>query len=134
MSRTSPATRRYLLRVAVASGLYVASLAAVDWASRHGGLPQGPLRYLIAAIPVLPVAAVMWAMMRFAREEEDEYQRMLHNRAILSALGLTLLACVLWGLMQRFAGAGAVNLMQVFSLFWLSLLATTVWTRLRASG
>ena len=134
MSRFSPATRRYLLRMLVSSGAYVATLEAVDWASRRGALPEGPARYLLAGIPILPVAAVIWSMMRFAREEEDEYQRMLHNRAILAALGLTLLGCVLYGLMQRYAGAGAVNLMQVFSVFWLTLLVTTIWTRVRAGG
>jgi hypothetical protein len=134
MSSYSPATRRYLLRMALSSGAYVLTLAAVDWASRNGQLPPGPARYLAAGVPILPVAVVIWAMMRFAREEEDEYQRLLHNRAILAALGVTLLACVLWGLMQRYAGAGEVNLMQVFSLYWVSLLATTIWTRLRSQA
>lgn len=132
MKRSSPATRRYLLRMVIFSAAYVLTLFAVNWANAHGALPEGPARYLIAAIPILPVAGVIWSMMRFAQEEEDEYQRHLHNRAILAALGVTLGACVLWGLMQRYAGAGPVNLMDVFSVYWVALLVTTLWTRVRA--
>ena len=128
----SPATRRYLLRMVVSTGAYLLVLFAVSWANRHGALPQGPARYLIAAAPALPVAAMIWAMMRFSREEEDEYQRFLQNRAILGALGLTLGVCVVWGLLQRYAEAASVNLLDVFNFFWLSLLVTTVWVRLRA--
>jgi hypothetical protein len=128
----SPATRRYLLRMLVSTGAYLAILSGVAWASRAGQLPQGPLRYALAAAPALPVLGVIWAMLRFTDEEEDEYQRYLHNRAILWAMALTLLACVVWGLMQRYAGADVVNLLDVFNFFWISLLVTTAWVRLRA--
>ena len=131
MRRLSPATRRYLLRMFGFSAAYVAVLFAVARASDAGVLPEGPPRYLIAAAPALPVIGVIWAMMRFSDEEEDEFQRYLHNRAILWALGLTLGACVLGGLMQRFAGMRPSNLLDVFSFFWLSQLFTTVWVQVR---
>jgi hypothetical protein len=132
MKSRSPATRRYLTRVAVATAAYVAILFAVGWIYHHGQFPSGPLRYLLAAAPALPVAVVIWAMMRFAVEEEDEYQRLLHNRASLAALGLSLAVCAFWGLLQSYAGAGPVNLIYVFDLYWISLGVATVWVRIRA--
>jgi hypothetical protein len=132
MKRLSPANRRYLLRMFSFSVAYVLILFAVNWANQRGQLPEGPARYLLAAIPSLPVAGVIWSMMRFAEEEEDEYQRFLHNRALLAALGLTMGACVLWGLMQRYAGAAPVNLMDVFALFWVLQLLSSIWVQLRA--
>jgi hypothetical protein len=132
MRRVSPANRRYLLRMFCFSAAYVLILFAVNWASEHGQLPQGPALYLVAAVPILPVIGVIWSMMRFSEEEEDEYQRHLHNRALLAALGLTMGACVLWGLMQRYAGGAPVNLMNVFGLYWVLQLVSSIWIQLRA--
>ena len=133
MKRLSPANRRYLLRMFSFSLAYVLILFAVNWASEHGQLPGAPALYLVAAVPILPVAGVIWSMMRFAEDEEDEYQRHLHNRALLAALGLTMAACVLWGLMQRYAGAAPVNLMNVFGLYWVLQLVSSIWVQVRAS-
>jgi hypothetical protein len=132
MKRQSPATRRYILRMASAMLAYLVILYAVGWAYHHGELPDGPVRYLIAAAPALPVFWAIWAMMRFAAEEEDEYQRLLHNRAIIGSLGLTLSVCVVWGLLQSYAGAGPVNLIYVFNLYWIAQLFATLWIRIRA--
>ncbi len=132
MKTKSPATRRYLTRMAVAMVAYVAILFAVGWIYHHGQFPDGPLRYGLAGLPALPVVGVIWAMMRFAEEEEDEYQRHLHNRASLGALGLTLGVCAFWGLLQSYAGAAPVNLIYVFDLYWVSLGLATVWVRFRA--
>ena len=133
-ARKSPATRRYLWRMAASTVAYVVILFAVGWIYHHGRFPDGPLRYLLAAAPALPIVGVIWAMMRFADEEEDEYLRHLHNRASLAALGLTLVVCCVWGLLQSYAGAGTVNLIYVFDFYWVSLGLATVWTRLRAKG
>jgi hypothetical protein len=132
MQRTSPANRRYLLRMASAMAGYIVILFSVGWAYHHGGLPEGPIRYLIAAAPALPVFWAIWAMMRFSAEEEDEYQRHLHNRAIIASLGLVLAFCVVWGLLQSYAGAGPVNLIYVFDIYWVAQLLATLWVRLGA--
>jgi hypothetical protein len=128
----SQATRRYILRMFTSAAAYVVTLGAVKWAAGQGELPEGPLRYAIVAIPALPVIGVMWALLRFSQEEEDEYRRHLNNRAILWALGVTLVVCEVVGLMQSFAGVGPVNLLHVFSVFWIAQLVATIWANLRA--
>ena len=133
MKRMSPATRRYLGRMAVSAALYVAILFAVSWAYHHGRFPDGVWRYLVALAPTLPVLGMCWAMLRFSREEEDEYQRFLHNRAILGALSMTIVLCTGWGLLETYAGAENVSLIHVFGIYWVSQGVATVWTRLGAA-
>ena len=128
----SPANRRYVQRMAGAMVAYLAILWTVGTIYHHGAMPQGPIRYLIAGAPALPVFFAIWAMMRFSAEEEDEYQRFLHNRAIIAALGLTLSVCVVWGLLQSYAGVGPVNLIYVFNLSWIAQLFATLWVRVGA--
>ncbi|HLZ75562.1 hypothetical protein [Phenylobacterium sp.] len=126
-----PSWRRYMLRFTAAMASYVAVLLAVDFAVRDGFAPPKPWLYLVALAPALPVAAVVFVVLRYLQEEEDEYMRMLNIQAYVAATGLTLTVCTGWGFLQDFAGLPRIALTQVFVIFCVCQGLTTGWTRLR---
>jgi hypothetical protein len=128
---SKPSWRRYMLRFGAAMAAYVAVLAPVDYAAHRGLLPAAPWLYLVALAPAIPVGAVVWVVLRYLQEEEDEYQRMLNVRAYVAATGLTLTICTGWGFLQDFAGLPQISLTHVFMLFCVCQGLTTGWTRWR---
>jgi hypothetical protein len=102
MSRyKSPATRRYLIRMAVLMSLYMVTLFAAVYAFRHH-LVSGPLAWPLAILPALPIIGVFWAVMRLLVEEADEFLRMLLVRQALIATGFCLTVTTIWEFLQNF--------------------------------
>ena len=102
MSRyKSPATRRYLIRMAILMSLYMVSLFAAVYGFRHH-LVSGPLAWPLAILPALPVIGVFWAVMRLLVEEPDEFIRMLLVRQALVATGFCLTVTTIWEFLQNF--------------------------------
>ncbi len=102
MSRyKSPATRRYLIRMATLMTLYVLFLFSAAYAFRHH-LVSGPLAWPLAVLPALPVIGVFWAVMRLLVEEPDEFIRMLMVRQALIATGFCLTVTTIWEFLQNF--------------------------------
>jgi hypothetical protein len=97
----SPAVRRYVWRVAVAMTSYVVVLVGVDLIVRRTA-PLGPVLYLLAVLPALPVLGVFAALGRYLVEETDEYQRSCMIRQIIYATGLTLAITTVWGFLSSF--------------------------------
>jgi phosphotransferase system glucose/maltose/N-acetylglucosamine-specific IIC component len=121
--------RAYLLRFGISMTAYVVVLVAVDVYFHHNA-PEGPLRYLLAVLPAIPILGVIHAMGRYLVEEPDEYVRAQAIRAVLRALGLTLAAATAWGFIENFAGGPQIPMYYVFVVFcaamglmrcWLSL-------------
>jgi len=111
----SPAAKRYSLRVAVAMVAYVGLLLGAVWAfQRH--LVDGPLGYLVAVAPALPLVAVIASMGLFLKEEEDEFQRSLMIEQILWGTGATLVVASIWGFLENF------GLAQHFEAYFLVVL------------
>ncbi|HUD28881.1 MAG TPA: hypothetical protein VMQ93_08420 [Novosphingobium sp.] len=98
----SPATRRYNRRGMAWSFAYVLLLgvAVIGAKSLHA---QGPLLWLLAVLPALPILYLIWAMARYLVEEQDEYLRMKVVNAALSATGLLLAVATVWGFLETFA-------------------------------
>lgn len=109
----SPAMRRYILRLAVATAAYLVTLAI---AVRFVGVVEVPLAYLLALLPGVSVAGMFWAVGRLLEEEEDEYQRMLLVRQSLVATGFTLSVVTIWGFLENF------NLVQHVDAFFIAVL------------
>ena len=100
-STTSPAQRRYTLRVSVAMAAYIVTLTlALRLVGAHA--VTGPLAYVLALLPGLSVAAVFWAVGRLLVEEKDEYVRMLLVRQALVATAFTLSVSTMWGFLENF--------------------------------
>jgi hypothetical protein len=101
----SPAKRRYNVRIAIATAFYLGFLFIEHRMMARFASP--PLRYLLAALPALPVMAYFGIMGRYLAEEQDEYLRGITMIQALWATGLTLAAATLWGFLED---AGAPHL------------------------
>lgn len=97
----SPASRRYLIRMAVLMTVYMAALFAAVYSFRHH-LVSGPIAYPLAILPALPIIGVFWAVMRLLIEEPDEFLRMLLVRQALVATGFCLTVTTIWDFLQNF--------------------------------
>lgn len=117
----TPSGKRYLLRLAIFFALYAALLFPVDWATRTGHMPTGYLLYAVAAAPALPILGVIWAMLRYLSEEEDEYQRFHRVQAFIWASGLALAVMTVWGFLENFAKVPPLPAMYPFFIFMVCL-------------
>jgi hypothetical protein len=97
----SPATRRYLIRMAVLMTLYMITLFTAVRLFRAEAI-SGPFAYVLAVLPALPVIGVFWAVMRLLIEEPDEFIRLLHVRQSLFATGFCLTIMTIWEFLQNF--------------------------------
>jgi len=127
-----PAWRRYIIRDSLGMAGFGALFFPLPLLSWRDRLPPAPWKYVIAAAPALPVAVVVWSMLRYLEEETDEYQRLLNTRAFIAAIGMTLVITTGWGLMQWFADVAKVSLFEVFPLFLACQALATAWVRWRA--
>jgi len=113
----SPATRRYLIRMAVLMSLYIVLIFAAGWTFRHTGIVGVPA-YALAIAPALPIIGVFWAVMRLLVEEPDEFIRMLQVRQCLFATGFCLTVMTIWEFLQNYdlvpAGTGGFGA----AFFW----------------
>ena len=96
-----PATRRYVVRLAVLMGLYFILLVGAIRLFRQDP-PEGMLAYVVAIAPALPVIGVFWAVMRLIVEETDEFIRLLHVRQFMVATGFCLTVVTVWQFLQNF--------------------------------
>jgi hypothetical protein len=97
----SPATRRYMIRMAVLMSVYLIALFAAVRIFRHTDIAGVPA-YALAIAPALPIIGVFWAVMRFLIEEPDEFIRMLLVRQCLVATGFCLTVMTIWEFLQNF--------------------------------
>jgi hypothetical protein len=101
MFNHNPAQKRYQKRVIALSLLYAAFLFAVTWLFRHSP-PEGPVAWLLALLPALPLLGIFGAMGRYLMEESDEYLRAIETHKALIASGFMLSVTTCWGFLQSF--------------------------------
>lgn len=128
---TNKAARRYKGRVITLLIVYAAILVAVILWFAEGGPPQGPLRYLAAVLPALPIIGLVVAMGRFVVEQDDEYQRLLLVRQGLVAIGFTLVVATVWGFLEYFEMVPHVPTFWTFIVFCWGLGVGQIWNRVR---
>lgn len=101
MIAASPAIKRYNRRVILLSLLYaVALFAAVYGFNRH--LLAGPLAWIAALLPALPIIGIFGAIGRYLIEERDEYLRAQMVRQSLIATGFAMSVATAWGFLENF--------------------------------
>lgn len=100
-SYKSPATRRYVIRIAVLMTIYLIALFAVSRMFR-ADLVSGAAAYALAVVPALPIIGVFWAVMRLLIEEPDEFIKSLMVRQSLVATGFCLTVMTVWEFLQNF--------------------------------
>ena len=124
----SPALRRYNRRALAAMAVYM--VAMIAGGNLHDSFtPGSPLLWLVALVPVAPLLAMIWAMYRYYREEDDEF---LRHRAIIGALvGLVAVLVVgtVWGFLEMFALVPHIWNWWVFPVWAIGLGIGTCWSR-----
>src|SRR5882757_7161023 len=90
------ATRRYNVRVIILSLLYSAFLIGAVYGFKHH-LVAGPVAWVVAVLPALPIVGIFAAIGLYLVEEHDEYVRMLMVRQTLWASGFSLSIATMWG-------------------------------------
>ncbi|MBO9574151.1 MAG: hypothetical protein J7494_00300 [Sphingobium sp.] len=97
----SEALRRYNRRSLIWTFAYMVALFSAISVNKAWH-PEGPLLWLIAILPSLPLFFFIYAMGRYLVEEKDEY---LRQRAILAALwatGILLAVATCYGFLETF--------------------------------
>ena len=107
MTKSQP-FRRYNLRVLWLSVLYALFLIGAVYGFKHH-LLSGPLAYVAAILPALPIIGIFAAIGRYLVDEQDEYVRMLMVRQTLWASGFALSAATIWGFLESFDLVGHVE-------------------------
>jgi len=103
MIRTNPmsaAGRRYLTRFMPLMVAYVAVLMGCIWTIRFQA-PTGPLLWLLAVAPALPLVGCIVVMGLYLTEEKDELPRVILVESMLWGIGLTLAATTIWGFLEN---------------------------------
>ena len=114
--KMSPAGKRYLARFAPAMTAYVGVLFASVWVIKHQD-PHGPLLWILAVAPALPIIAVIAIMGLYVVEEQDEFQRSILVQAMLWGIGVTLAGCTAWGFLENADLVPHLPLYMVFPIF-----------------
>jgi len=99
--RLQPEMKRYTRRLLVTMTLYAVALIGANMWFRHAP-PSGPLAYLVAILPALPIMGVFVVIGRLLVEMRDEYVRMLLVRQSLIATGFALSVSTAWGFLEGF--------------------------------
>lgn len=97
----SPAKWRYEKRVVILSLVYSIALVGAVYAFKHH-LLSGPVAYVAAILPALPIIGIFAAMGFYLVEEQDEYVRMVMVRQTLWASGFALSIATIWGFLESF--------------------------------
>ena len=128
----SPAVKRYMQRFLPAMGLYVVVLLASLFAI--GALePSGPLLWILAVAPAVPILAVIAIMGLYIAEESDELPRAVMVQSMLWGIGLTLAAATVWGFLENADLVPHLSSFLIFPLFCaaMGLAQPFVWRRYR---
>ena len=115
----SLALRRYLMRLTIASAVYVLTVFLAVHVLHHQGrmaiLPAAGL----ALLPSIPIVAIIAIVGLYLKEEKDEFQRELYIKSLLWGTGATLAITSFWSFLHLFGRVPPVDGFHVFLLFWI---------------
>ena len=105
------AAHRYLLRMALTMAFYLITLAVAEHFIDGRGL-TGPIAALLAFLPGLSFAGVVWVFGGLIAEETDEFYRMLYVRQGLIATGISFTLAAIWGFLETY------RIVEPVAAFW----------------
>jgi hypothetical protein len=111
------ATRRYLIRFAIAMAAYIL-LIALDGVCFRMYHPTGALAYGLAILPALAIIGQIVIVGIYLAEEKDEFQRNLFVQVLLWGLGGVLAFTSVWGMLESFTHIRHFEPTWTFSVFW----------------
>lgn len=112
----SPASKAYVRRFVPMMIAYAVLLMASTYIVKNMGV-TGPIAFILAVLPALPLIGAIWAMGRLVIEETDEYQRMLLVRQQMVATGFMLSVTSIWGFLEAFGQVPHVDMYWAF-IIW----------------
>ncbi|PXA83834.1 hypothetical protein DMC47_42280 [Nostoc sp. 3335mG] len=112
---TSPAQKRYNKRVIGLSLIYSGLLIGAVWLFKHHAV-AGPLAWIVAILPALPIVGIFAAIGGYIVDESDEYLRMLLIRQTLYGSGFALSIATIWGFLESF------EMVHHVETYWVSIL------------
>ncbi len=112
------ARRRYIYRLAPTMLVYFIFLFIAQWTFHHLH-PVGPVVYLLAILPALPLIGSLAIVGLYIAEESDEFERSILVQSILWGLGGALSIGTIWGSLEDFAHAPHLSTFNVFLFFWI---------------
>ena len=124
------AQRRYVIRCLMSSGLVILLAIGDKLAFRFWSL-HGPVAYLLAVLPALPIVWMLFATGVYLAEEKDEFQRMVLVQCMLGGIGGTLAATTIWGYWEDFVHAPHLGSTLVFPMFWIFVAISMVVVKAR---
>lgn len=95
------ATRRYLGRMALVMAFYLITLFLAEHMIDYRGV-TGIYAALLASLPGLSFAGVIWIFGGLIAEETDEFYRMLYIRQGLIATGISFTLAAIWGFLETY--------------------------------
>lgn len=113
-----PVMKRYRRRLAVTMIAYFLILIGSLSLLRGVDL-AGPLLWIVAAAPAIPILGVLVVMGLYLKEEPDEFERMIHVEAMLWGLGVVLGVSTVWGFLSNAGVVPTPPLFLTFPLFCL---------------
>lgn len=95
------ASQRYLTRMALMMAFYLLTLFLAENMIEDRGI-TGPLAVLLALLPGLSFAGVIWIFGALIVEEKDEFFRLLYVRQGLIATGVAFTMAAIWGFLETY--------------------------------
>lgn len=105
------ASLRYLARMAVIMAFYLITLFMAEHFIEDRGV-TGPLAVVLALLPGLSFAGVIWIFGALIVEEQDEFYRLLFVRQGLIATGISFTLAAIWGFLETY------NIVDPVAAFW----------------
>jgi len=127
------AARRFAVLFTISVISYVSSLGFVFFFLRSHNLSQSAV-IALAVIPAIAILAIIAAFGIFIKDLEDEFQRVVLERASLGATGCILAVTSLCGTLEMFTRLPRLPMFLIFPIFWFFFGLCAALARLYYSG
>jgi hypothetical protein len=114
---TTPAHRRYVIRIMASTIPYVAICVSMMTTDAFDEVMGKPAAWALAAVVSAPVIGQIWAVLSLMRES-DEFVRGVSAKQFIVASGLAMAVANFWGFGESFAGAPHMQTWLIVPLFW----------------
>jgi RsiW-degrading membrane proteinase PrsW (M82 family) len=125
----SKASKRYQITVLIEMAAYVLILLGEKTFLGHHN-PVGIELYALAALPTVPIIAVLVSVGIYLRDEKDEYQRDLMVKSMLWGTAGVLSLSTFLAFLHSFGWTGSVSPFTEFVAFWLLVAAAKAFYKL----
>lgn len=116
--KASPAVRRYTKGIALTMSGYVFAVFGTSFYV-HAHHPTGFMLYTLSAFPAFCIFAMLWVVIRYLRDEKDEYLRLLVVRSLLCSIFTILGLGAFMDFLRSYGNLQALPPFTEFVVFWM---------------